>query len=142
DLVAGYLLRGQRVTEPPPGPRTGGREPSLLRNGAVLVLIGVSIGIGAIFGAIDVSVVAFAEEHGSKGTAGLLLAVFAAGSLVAGLGYGTRHWMSPLWQRFAIGTVALAVGVSLLFFVLSVPVLLVVMAITGMTIAPTLINSN
>src|SRR5690606_34459181 len=41
-----------------------------------------------------------------------------------------------------IGTVALAVGVSLLFFVLSVPVLLVVMAITGMTTAPTLINSN
>lgn len=141
--IGGYALLAQRATEPPTHVRERGqREPSLLRSAAMLVLIGVSVGIGAILGAIDVSVVAFAEEQGNKGAAGLLLAVFAAASLVAGLGYGTRHWMSALWKRFAIGTVALAAGVSLLFFVTSIPALIAVMAVTGLTIAPTMINCN
>src|SRR5699024_497735 len=74
--------------------------------------------------------------------AGGILAVFAAGSLIAGLGYGARHWMSALWKRFAIGVVALAAGSALFVFVTSIPMLAGVMFVAGFAIAPTLINGN
>ena len=142
-LVGGLLLFAQRETEPPPDPRIPGvRRRTALRSGGMVMLAIVFIAMGSIFGATDVATVAFAEEHGNKGAAGAILAVFAAGSLVAGLGYGARQWLSPLWKRFAIGMVALAVGVCLFFFVTSIPVLVLVMFVVGFAIAPTLINGN
>ena len=65
------------------------------------------VAMGAIFGATDVSVVAFTDELGHKNLAGLVLAVFALGSGLAGFVYGARHWSGPLWRRYAVGMVAL-----------------------------------
>jgi len=141
-LVGGLAFLAQRGTEPPASRRPAGHGARLSRSAPMLVLAGVFVFMGAIFGATDVSTVAFAEEQGSKGAAGVVLGVFAAGSLLAGLGYGTRHWVSPLWRRFAIGMVALAVGVSLFFVVDNLWTLAVVMFVTGFSIAPTLINGN
>ncbi|WP_308199941.1 MFS transporter, partial [Actinotalea sp. K2] len=142
-LVGGHLLLAQRRTEPPVTVHPAGtRHRSVMRSGGMVVLALVFVAMGAIFGATDVATVAFAEEQGTKSAAGLLLGIFAAGSMLSGLGYGARHWVSPLWKRFAIGMVALAAGVSLFFFVTSIPVLAVVMFVTGFAIAPTLINGN
>lgn len=142
-LVGGWLLLSQRATEPPVVPRAhdapGG---SILRSGGMVVLTLVFAAVGSIFGATDVATVAFAEEQGSKSAAGAVLAVFACGSMLSGLGYGLRHWASPLWRRFALGVVALAAGVSLFFVVTSLPMLAAVMFVTGFTIAPTIINGN
>jgi len=71
------------------------------RRGALLVIIGqeftgavfskaVFVAIGAIFGATDVSTVAFTREQGSPGAAGAVLATFALGSMISGLGYGQK----------------------------------------------------
>jgi MFS family permease len=161
-LVGGYLFLSLHRTEPPaqrsraahpsaagPGdattaphriPRT--RTRSVMRSPGMLVLAVVFVAMGAIFGATDVSTVAFAEEQGSKSSAGFVLAVFAFGSMLSGLAYGARHWLTPLWKRFAIGVVALAAGVSLFFLVSSMPMLALVMFATGFAIAPTLINGN
>lgn len=56
--------------------------------------------------------------------------------------YGAKHWLSPLWKRFAVGMLALAVGVTLFFFVTSLPILAAVMFVAGFAISPTLINGN
>nr|BFE81578.1 hypothetical protein GCM10020093_041790 [Planobispora longispora] len=48
--------------------------------------------MGAVFGAVDLITVAFAEERGVKPAAGLLLAAIASGSLISGLWYGARRW--------------------------------------------------
>ena len=142
-LVGGWLLLSQRHTEPPVVPRAPGAPGgSILRSGGMVVLTLVFAAVGAIFGATDVATVAFAEEQGSKSAAGAVLAVFACGSMLSGLGYGLRHWTSPLWRRFALGVVALAAGVSLFFVVTSLPMLAAVMFVTGFTIAPTIINGN
>ena len=142
-LVGGWLLLSQRATEPPVVQRTHGAPGgNLLRSGGIIVLTLVFAGTGSIFGATDVSTVAFAEAQGDKSAAGWVLAVFACGSMISGLGYGLKHWTSPLWRRFVTGVLALAAGVSLFFVVTSLPVLAAVMFVTGFTIAPTIINGN
>ncbi|WP_307858068.1 MFS transporter [Cellulomonas fulva] len=141
-VLGGLWFLSQRRTEPAPSPRQATGGGSLLRAPGMLVLIVVFLAMGTIFGATDVSTVAFAEESGQKSAAGFILAVFAAGSLVSGLLYGARHWVRPLWVRFGIGMVALAVGVSLFVLVHSLAALAAVMFVTGFAIAPTLINGN
>jgi MFS family permease len=144
-LVGGYWFLSQRGTEPSPTPRSAtGSAPrrSVMRSGGMIVLAVVFVAMGSIFGATDVATVAFAEEHGRAGLAGVILAVFAAGSLVSGLLYGARHWITPLWRRFAIGMVALALGASLFVLVRSLTSLAVVMFVAGFAIAPTLVNGN
>ena len=53
---------------------------------------------------------AFAREHGSPDAAGLLLALWAIGSMSGGLWYGSRVWRRPAIARF--GGVAAAVAVA------------------------------
>ncbi|MDM7855186.1 MFS transporter [Cellulomonas alba] len=142
-IAGGLWFLQQRATEPPaaaPGTvRAGG---SVMRNPGMVVLAVVFVAMGAIFGATDVSTVAFADEAGHKGLAGPLLAVFAAGSLVAGLAYGSRQWHRPLHLRFAVGMVGLAVGSSLLVLAQTLWMLVPIMFVAGLAIAPTLINGN
>lgn len=140
--VGGLLLFAQKGTEPPPRQHGDERHQHVLRAPGMVVVAAVFVCMGAIFGATDVATVAFAEEQGNKAAAGGILAIFAAGSMIAGLGYGARHWVSPLWKRFTIGMVALAAGVSLFFLVTSIPALCVVMFVTGFAIAPTLVSGN
>ncbi|HEX5495771.1 MAG TPA: MFS transporter, partial [Mycobacteriales bacterium] len=86
------LLAGQRRTEPTPIPVPvggGARPGSALRVPGLRVVVLSFVAVGATFGTIEVSMVAFAQEHGSTAAAGPLLAVLAFGSLLAGLWYGT-----------------------------------------------------
>lgn len=142
-LGGGFWLFAQRATEPPTSVRVAGvRGPHVLRSGAVIVVVVVFIALGTIFGANDVAAVAFAEEHGNKGAAGVLLAIMAGGSLLGGLGYGARHWLSPLWKRFAVGMIALGLGVCLFVLVTSMTGLGLAMFVVGFLVAPSLINGN
>lgn len=109
------------------------------------VVIGLAltyVGAGAMFGATDVAVVAFTEEHMQPALAGVLLGIFAFGSLVAALIYGARTWRQPLWKLFSVGIVALALGTSSFLLATNVWVLGLAMLITGLTIAPTMTNVN
>jgi MFS family permease len=144
--VGGVWFLGQRATEPPASgvatPADGAASRSAILMPGMLVLAVVFVAMGVMFGSADVSTVAFAEEAGSKGAAGVVLACFAAGSMLSGFAYGARHWVSPLSRRFAIGACALAAGVSLFFLVDHLVALAAVMFMTGFAIAPTLINGN
>jgi len=137
-LVGGLLFLGLKATEPPVAPRVDGvTHRSVMRSRSMVVVSAVFVAMGAIFGATDV-----AEEEGNKGVAGVILAVFALGSLLSGLAYGSRHFVRPLWQRFVLGMLALAAGVSLFSLAHSLPVLAAVMFVAGFSIAPTIINGN
>lgn len=145
-LLGGFLFLAQRATEPPPTPRASGgsrpREPHVLRSGGLVAISLVFACIGGIFGATDVATIAFAKEQGAPGAAGPVLGVFAAGSLIAGLVFGARHWVGPQWRRFVLGVLPLAAGTALFVLVTSLPMLAVVMFVVGMTIAPTLVTGN
>ena len=142
-LVGGYWFLSLRDTEPVPTPRPRGeRPPTVLRSGAMVALVLIFVAVGVVFGASDVATIAFAEEQGSKASAGLVLAAFAMGSLISGLGYGARNWVSALWLRFVVTLLGLTVGVSLFIVVSSLQALAFVMFLTGFMIAPTIIGGN
>ena len=142
-VLGGIGFFTQTGSEPEPTPRQAGeRRPTVLLNPVVIVLALTYIGAGTLFGANDVAVVAFTEEQGAPSMAGILLAVFAFGSFAAALIYGARTWKRPLWQLFAIGVIALALGASTFLLATSLWMLGVVMFITGLAIAPTMTNVN
>jgi MFS family permease len=142
-LVGGCWFLSQRRTEPPVAPRGTPRpRGSVLRMPGMALVVVVFVAIGMIFGATDVATVAFAQELGHKSSAGLVLAVFALGSMLGGLLYGARHWRQPLAQRFAVGLVLLALGVCLFLLVGNLAALAGVMFVVGFTISPSIITGN
>lgn len=147
-VVGAGLLYSQHATEPPVLSRPVTNHRQTLRDRFVLLvpgvgaIVAVNLLIGAVFGSIDISVVAAATALDARAAAGVVLAVFAFGSAVAGFGYGSRHWTSPLPLRFLIGVVALLVASLGLLAANSVLLLAAVGLAVGVTIAPTLINGN
>jgi hypothetical protein len=138
--VTGSLaLALQRRTEPAPsGARERGREPAI-RTAGLRVLVATFAAVGAIFGTLDVAMVAFAGQAGSPGAAGTLLALVAAGSLLAGLGFGARSWRWPLDKRFMASVIVLWAGTVPLVLAPSVALMMPAAAFAGIAIAPTLI---
>ncbi|MBM6979226.1 MAG: MFS transporter [Actinomyces succiniciruminis] len=158
-LGGGLWFFSQRATEPTPHrrrrearagapagtapePTSGQATVPVLRHGAVVAVIAVFLASGAMFGANDVAAVAFATELGRKSASGVVLAAWGVGSFAAALVYGSRSWHRPLWQQFLFGATALAVGASTLMFAPNLVVLGVLMALTGMAIAPTVTTGN
>jgi len=141
--LGGWWFLAQRGTEPPPRPSVAGdRQRTVLADPAMIALVAVFVAVGGVFGGADVATLAFADEQGHRAAAGLLLAGFALGSLVAGLGYGLRHWRSSPVARLVVTTALLTGGVALFFTASTLWALAPVMFATGFTIAPTLITGN
>ena len=61
-------------------------------------------------GGVEVTVVGFAETRGPAGAAGVLLAVFAASSVVGGMAYGARTSTSAPASRLLLLTAACALA--------------------------------
>ena len=115
----------------------------MLAKPGMVVLAIVFVAMGSIFGATDVVDGRLRRRvRVARASPASILAVFALGSLISGLLYGTRQWKRPLYLRFATGVVALAVGVCFFFLVQSLVALAAVMFVAGFAIAPTLINGN
>jgi MFS family permease len=134
----------QRATEPAPSgrPVKGGpnRRRSAIRLPGLRVVATAFVGLGAVFGGLEVSMVAFANEHGSRGLAGPLLAVLSGASLVAGLAYGARTWRAPLHRRFVTALLVLAVGTVPLVLAGNVAMMVVAAAVGGLAVSPALIS--
>ena len=142
-VVGGTLFLSRRSSEPaiipydPKAPRE-----SVIRKPVVLVMAATYIGMGTTFGAMEVSMVSFTEELGAPALGGILLAIFSIGSLAAALVYGARTWRRPTWQLFAIGVIAMAIGMSLFPAAFNIWTMAAVILVTGLTCAPTMTNVN
>jgi MFS family permease len=137
--VGSLALALQRRTEPAPASARNRSDTPAIRAPGLQVLVATFVAAGAIFGTLDVAMVAFAGLVGSPAAAGTLLALVAAGSLLAGLVYGTRSWRWPLDKRFLASVVVLWAGTLPLVFAPSVALMAPAAALAGVAIAPTLI---
>ncbi|MFG2097824.1 MFS transporter [Streptomyces sp. NPDC048612] len=146
-LAAGFLAAGvfwltaQRATEPVPHPREQHARGSALRSRGLQVLVVTFVATGAIFGAIDVVTVAFAEEAGHKAAASLVLAVYALGSCLAGAVFGLLRLTGHPSRRWVVGVCAMAVSMVPLQLVSSVPLLAVALFVAGLSVAPTMVTT-
>ncbi|MCF2528263.1 MFS transporter [Yinghuangia soli] len=139
--VAGSLaFAAQRSTAPARRPADGTPHASAIRVAGVKVLVGAFVCIGAVFGSIQVSITAFAEESGRAGLAGALYAVFAGGSLIAGAVYGAMAWRTGAQRRLVVAFAALALGTAPLWAVPNIMVMVPVALICGLALAPTIIT--
>jgi len=145
--VAAFLSLGtlalcmQRGTQPDPAPDRGRQGFGAIAVPVVRVLLLVFIGTGTLFGSVEVITVAFAQEHGHTASAGLLLAVYALGSMIAGIGFGAIHLSMPLPRKLLILLSAMAVTAALLPLADSLWLLAAFLLLAGFTIAPTLITA-
>ncbi|MFD4011647.1 MFS transporter [Streptomyces albidoflavus] len=145
-LLGGLLFAAQRSTQPEVTPRpatgatTAGASRSALSVTGVRVLAVAFLGIGTVFGGLQVSLTAFAEEAGHPGMNGLLYGVFAAGNTLAGIVYGVVAWSAPPQRRLLVGYAALAVTASTLWAMPSLAPLAVAGLLTGLCVAPALIT--
>jgi len=99
-------------------------------------LVAVLCAFGLAFGIVQVAVPAFAAEHGSAATGGVLLAALSAGSLAGGLVYGARAWPGSPARRLAVLMLALGAGVALLAAARSDAMLAALLALAGLLLAP------
>lgn len=141
-LLGGVLFAAQRSTQPAPRGAATAAEPhrSALSVPGVRVLAVTFLGIGTVFGGMQVALTAFSEEIGRPGVNGLLYGVFAAGNMLAGIAFGAISWKSGPRRRLIVGYVALTLTASGLWAVHSVPLLAGLGLLVGLCIAPALIS--
>ncbi|MEV8326100.1 MFS transporter [Kitasatospora sp. NPDC056731] len=148
-LAVGVLLfAGQRATEPPihPGARHVGG--SVIRNRGLQVLMLTFVATGAIFGSVEVVTVAYSETQGHKSLASVILALWALGSCLAGVVFGTLKLTGSMAGRFFAGVLFMALSMAPLLLVAEsvrgVGGLIAVggaLLIAGIAISPTLITA-
>ncbi|TXR56663.1 MFS transporter [Quadrisphaera setariae] len=100
------------------------------------------VGTGVVFGSVEVIAVAFTAERGAPAAAGLVLALYSVGSLLAGLVFGAVTWRGSLPRRFRLGAVGMAVLIAPVAASGSIPVLAATLFLSGLAISPTLISGN
>ncbi|ACV77100.1 MFS transporter [Nakamurella multipartita] len=140
-LVGTVLLLSQRRTEPTPSGRhsaTKGR-PAILLPG-VAAIAAVFVMMGALFGSFEVTTVAFAKASGVPEAAGVVLALYAVGSLLAGLVFGALTLRASLLRQFVLATATLAVVTAPLPFLPQVWQIAVGLFVAGLACSPVLIS--
>ena len=132
-----WLSMTARVRAVAPHDERHGSRFGPLSSPAVRALLLTVAGVGATFGAVEVAVPAFVEEQGSRASsAGVLLAVWASGSIVGGLVYGGLSLRAPHRSQLPVLVTALAVGAALPLLATGTTVLGLALFVFGLTIAP------
>ncbi|MGW0350927.1 MFS transporter [Streptomyces anthocyanicus] len=143
-LVGGLLFAARKSTEPKVGSADAGHARvehlSALRVPGVRVLIVAFLGIGSVFGGMQVSLAAFTESIGEPGLNGVLYGVFAAGNMISGLACGAIAWKVAPQRRLLVGYAALALTASGLWAAHSVLVLAGLGLLVGMCVAPAIVT--
>jgi MFS family permease len=105
-----------------------------------LLLSGAALMLG--FGALEVAIPAFADSTGSPGLSGLLLALWALGSVAGGLWFGARVLSTSLPRQYRLLLLGVTIGLAPLAWISSPWALGVLLFLGGTAIAPTLTVQN
>ncbi|WP_405859193.1 MFS transporter [Streptomyces sp. NBC_00090] len=119
-VSAGLVLVGTLALVTSPVARSGKRKPAspapenetaeemgATRDAGVLRAVAVAAAMGVCLGAVDLLVIAFAEEHRMPGAVPWALAALSAGSAVGGLVHGAVDWRMPTAVRLPLLTLGL-----------------------------------
>jgi MFS family permease len=142
-LIGGVLFATQRGSAPAPRAAAGGQaveHASALSSPGLRALAVAFLGIGAVFGGMQVSLTAFTHDIGRPGLNGVLYGIFAAGNMLAGVIYGTVSWHRGPRLRLMASYTALTAACAPLWAAHSAPLLGGLGLVTGLCIAPAIIT--
>ncbi len=143
-LLAGsgsLALAAQRRTEPAPAPRSAHPGPAVWGSRTLQILTLMMILMGAVFGALEVSTVAFAQERDALAATGWLLGIFALASGLTGLYLGARPGRWRLSRQVLVGTLMLALATASLPFINGLPLYAGVMFASGLGVSAVMIGA-
>lgn len=141
-LVGTSALAVQRRTEPPVAGRSRANSHRGSMNWQVLgPLVAAEVALGVLFGATEVATVAFSAELGHKAMSGVLLAIWALGSLLSGLVTGALRIRAASRTRFRWGLLMLGLLMLPLPFVHGFGLMMLFLFLSGFAVSPTLIAS-
>lgn len=115
-----------------------------LRSPGIRTLVLTQVPFGFCFGAMEVTLPAFADDAGRRGAAGLLLAVWSLASAGGGLWYGAHQpdWRLTVRQVYIRVALALPIGFLPLAAAPSIAVMALLVIPAGICIAPLLTAGN
>ena len=137
--VGGLAFAAQRRTAPPVRTAADTHRASALAHPGVRLLAGSLLGVGSVFGGLQVSITAAAEAAGHAGMSGVIYGLFACGSMSAGVAFGMVSWKRSPQRRMLLSYALLVLGCSTLWAMPSLTALAVAGLCCGLAIAPTLI---
>jgi MFS family permease len=140
-LAGTAALVSQRRTEPPAGLSVAGHGAGSMGWAVLAPLTVCAFAMGILFGGAEVATVAFSEELGAKAASGVLLAIWALGSLLSGLVTGAVHLQASNATRFRWWLLTLGLLMLPLPFVGGFVLLGLFLFLAGFAISPTLIAS-
>ncbi|MET8197943.1 MFS transporter [Micromonospora taraxaci] len=102
----------------------------------LLPWLGVATVQMAAIGLVEVALIAVAVRFSSSAASGVVLATWAAGSVVGGLWYGSRSWHASVRRQVRLLLLGSAVGFALLLAARSAPALYPLAFLAGVFITP------
>ncbi|CAG9419791.1 MFS transporter [Providencia alcalifaciens] len=140
-LVGVLLLVSQRKTEPTlvSKQQMMSAKASILRLPRLQLLIILMISLGVIVGTVDILSVTLAQIQGQPAMASLVLSLYAIGSCVMGVVFGGMRISMPLPRMLLISGVLTLLSIIPLLWVTGIWSLAIVMFISGLFFAPTMI---
>ncbi len=113
-----------------------------LRSRGLLVLMAAMLPLGFCFGSVEVTLPAFAEQHGDRALGGLLMAVWSLGSAIGGFTYGAIAWKLELPRRWARLAMLTPLAYAPLMLADSQATMAFLALLAGLSIAPVLTAGN
>jgi MFS family permease len=107
-----------------------------LRSAGVRTIVFASVPVGFCFGAIEISLPAFAEQHDARELAGVLLAMWSVGSAFGGIAYGARTWTGSLGSTYLWLAALLPLGYLPALLSPSITAMALLILPAGLLVAP------
>jgi len=142
-VAGGAFFAAQRRSEPSAHGAPASRRAA---HGSALSVPGVRalavafLGIGTVFGGMQVSLAALTQEIGRPGLNGVLYGTFAAGNMLSGVAYGAVSWRRSPRARLLAAYAGLVLACVPLWAVHSLVPLDALVLVAGLFIAPTIVT--
>jgi MFS family permease len=133
--LAFIAQRPSRAWRPDPRTRSVGRLGALSSSG-VRTLAFAALPVGFCFGTVEIALPGFAQTHGHRELAGVLLATWSVGSLLGGILYGAIAWRRPLDSVYVWMSALLPLGFLPALLAPSIPAMTLLIMTAGVLIAP------
>ena len=141
-LIGTLLFCAQRRTEPPVRAATAASaRGSALASPGLRVLTGVLLAMGTMFGVNEITTVGFADAHGHKAAASLVLGCYALGSMLSGLAFGVWKPKGSPSRRLLLCLLLMTAALLPLPFVDNLPEVAAVLLVAGLMTAPTIVTA-